>query len=99
MVALSRFPSEPGTLVLVTKLIHAESGQGQSSLAVVPLPEADPQDYGSCMTCLRRYALTAMLGIVTDDDGEAAGLGRKQGNSFQAKSDQSPANTAAFHSG
>lgn len=33
------------------------------------------------MTYLRRYALTAMLGMVTEDDGEAAGLGRKQGNS------------------
>lgn len=32
-------PSEPGTLGLVTKLTHAESGQGQSSLAVPPCPK------------------------------------------------------------
>ena len=31
-------PAEPGYLGLVTKLTHAESGQWQSSLAVVPLP-------------------------------------------------------------
>ena len=32
-------PSEPGHLGLVTKLVHAESGQWQSSHAVVPLPK------------------------------------------------------------
>ena len=63
---------------LVTKLTHAESGQWQSSLAVVPLPKADPQGMGSAMTYARRYALTAMLGMVTeDDDGEGAKNGKK----------------------
>ena len=53
---------------------HAESGQWQSSLAVVPLPKADPQGVGISMTYMRRYALSAMLGIVTeeDTDGEFA---------------------------
>ena len=68
----------PNSLGLVTKLTHAESGQWQSSLAVVPLPKADPQGMGSAMTYCRRYALTAMLGMVTeDDDGEGARTGRK----------------------
>ena len=59
---------------MVTKLTHAESGQWQSSLAVVPLPKADPQGVGISMTYMRRYALSAMLGIVTeeDTDGEFA---------------------------
>ncbi|WCB47057.1 ERF family protein [Nitratidesulfovibrio vulgaris] len=67
-------PAEAGHLGLVTKLTHAESGQWQSSLLVMPLPKADPQGYGSAMTYARRYALSAMLGMVTeeDDDGEAA---------------------------
>ena len=69
---------QPNSLGLVTKLTHAESGQWQSSLAVVPLPKADPQGMGSAMTYARRYALTAMLGMVTeDDDGEGARTGRK----------------------
>lgn len=69
---------QPNTLGLVTKLTHAESGQWQSSLAVVPLPKADPQGMGSAMTYCRRYALTAMLGMVTeDDDGEGARTSRK----------------------
>ncbi len=60
-------------IALLTKLTHAETGQWQSSMTVVPLPKADPQGMGSAITYARRYALTAMLGIVTeDDDGEAA---------------------------
>ena len=58
---------------LLTKLTHAESGQWQASLTVAPLPKNDPQGMGSAITYCRRYALTAMLGLVTeDDDGEAA---------------------------
>ena len=68
----------PGCIGLVTKLTHAESGQWQSSLAVVPLPKADPQGMGGAITYARRYALTAMLGMVTeDDDGEAAKIDQK----------------------
>ena len=59
---------QPNSLGLVTKLTHAESGQWQSSLAVVPLPKADPQGMGSANTYARRYALTVMLGMVTEDD-------------------------------
>ena len=60
-------------IALLTKLTHAESGQWQSCLTIVPLPKPDPQGMGSAITYARRYALTAMLGIVTDDDdGEAA---------------------------
>lgn len=67
-------PAEPGYLGLVTKLTHAKSGQWQSSLAMVPLPKADPQGMGSAMTYARRYSLSAMLGIVTDaDDDDGAG--------------------------
>lgn len=69
---------QPNSIGLVTKLTHAESGQWQSSLAVVPLPKADPQGMGSAITYARRYALTAMLGMVAeDDDGERAKIGRK----------------------
>ena len=68
-----------GHLGLMTKLTHAESGQWQSSLAVVPLPKNDPQGMGIAMTYTRRYALCAMLGIVTeDDDGEGVKMGQKQ---------------------
>ena len=69
----------PGHIALMTKLTHAESGQWQASLTVIPLPKADPQGMGSAITYGRRYALTAMLGMITeDDDGEAAKLPVRQ---------------------
>jgi hypothetical protein len=65
--------AEPGHLGLVTKIIHAASGQWQGSLMVMPLPKADPQGYGSALTYARRYSLAALVGLVVeDDDGEAA---------------------------
>jgi len=64
-------PAEQGHLGLVTKLTHAESGQWQSSLLILPLLKSDPQGYGSGLTYARRYALSAMLGMVTEDDDDA----------------------------
>lgn len=70
-----------GYLSLMTKLIHAKSGQWLASVTVTPLPKADPQGMGSAITYCRRYALCAMLGIVTeDDDAEAAKMPGKTGN-------------------
>lgn len=66
-------PVEPGYLGLVTKLTHAETGQWQASLLHMPLPKADPQGYGSAITYARRYALSAMLAIVTEYDDDANG--------------------------
>ena len=65
-------PAEPGHLGLVTKLTHAASGQWQASMAVVPLPKADPQGLGIAMTYARRYTISAMLGIVTEEDTDGA---------------------------
>lgn len=67
-------PVEGENLGLVTKLIHAESGQYQASLAIIPLAKPDPQAMGSAFTYGRRYAISAMLGITAeeDDDGNAA---------------------------
>ena len=55
-------------LGLVTKLIHAESGEWQESLLVMPLSKNDPQGYGSALTYARRYGLSSMVGLVTEDD-------------------------------
>lgn len=82
----------PGHIGLLTKLTHAESGQWQASLTVVPLPKPDPQGMGSAITYSRRYALTAMLGMVTeDDDGEAAKLPPKSGQRTKAVGANAPA--------
>lgn len=65
---------DPGHLGLVTKLVHGDSGQWQSSIMVMPLPKNDPQGYGSALTYARRYGLATLVGLIseTDDDAEAA---------------------------
>lgn len=82
-----------GYIGLVTKLTHAESGQWQSSFIVAPLPKNDPQGMGSALTYCRRYALTAMLGIVTeDDDGEGAKGDNRQASKSRKRDTQQPRN-------
>ena len=63
-------PVENGSssLGLVTKLVHAESGEWQESKIVMPLAKSDPQAYGSALTYARRYGLSSMIGLVTEDD-------------------------------
>ena len=62
-------PSEGSGFVLKTILLH-ESGQYITS--DFPLnPTADtPQGVGSAVTYARRYALAAIVGVVTDDDDD-----------------------------
>ena len=60
--------SDGKLLGLITKLVHAESGEWQESLIVMPLAKADPQAYGSALTYARRYGLSSMVGLVTEDD-------------------------------
>jgi len=69
-------------LGLVTKLVHAESGEWQESLLVMPLLTTNPQAYGSALTYARRYGLSALVGIVTEDDDDANGAS-KGGLDFQ----------------
>lgn len=82
-----------GYIGLVTKLTHAESGQWQSSFIVARLPKNDPQGMGSALTYCRRYALTAMLGIVTeDDDAEGARVDTRQALKSRKREIQQPKN-------
>lgn len=83
-------PVETGHMGLVTKLTHAESGQWQSSLMVMPLPKADPQGYGSAMTYSRRYALSALIGIVTEEDDDGIGAGTETGQRPRRKRQAQP---------
>jgi len=75
-VWVAQYPvaADAGHLGLVTKLVHGDSGQWQSSLMVMPLPKNDPQGYGSALTYARRYGLATLVGLISeaDDDGEAA---------------------------
>lgn len=57
---------------LITTLWH-NSGQFLSSRSKLMPTKADPQGFGSAITYLRRYDLSALIGLASDDDdGNAA---------------------------
>jgi hypothetical protein len=69
-------PAELGHLGLVTRLTHASSGQWQSCLMVMPLAKSDPQGFGSAMTYARRYSISALIGLIVEDDDAESACGR-----------------------
>lgn len=76
-LAFVQMPSAEGNKVTVTgKLLHA-SGEWLESSITGYAKDTSPQAIGSCITYLRRYQLSAMLGIAAeaDDDGNAASVG------------------------
>ena len=87
---------ESGSVIgLVTKLVHADSGEWQSSLLVMPVPKNDPQGFGSALTYARRYGLSAMVGIVTEDDDDANGAClQPKSNAIAAAPVQTPVSPA-----
>ncbi len=72
-LAVVQMPSASGEeSSLVTMLIH-KSGQFFASKLVMTVVDNRPQTVGSALTYLRRYSLSAMVGVAPeDDDGNAA---------------------------
>jgi hypothetical protein len=61
-----------------TIVFHVESGESLESLADIPQGVHlkgmnDFQVLGSAITYLRRYSLSSILGLITDEDADAAG--------------------------
>lgn len=61
--------------VLTTRLIHA-SGQWVESETHLNREHANMQGFGGEVTFKRRYALSALIGLVSDDDNDAPALKR-----------------------
>lgn len=63
---------------LKTILFHVESGEQLESFTPIPKIKLgamnDYQSFGSGVTYYRRYAISSMLGLVTDKDIDAAGV-------------------------
>lgn len=83
-------------IVMVTTLAHT-SGQWVKSYLPLNPAKNDSQGVGAAITYLRRYSLSAIVGVVCDedDDGEtASGRGRTQQQNNQTQQ-QPPAPPAA----
>jgi hypothetical protein len=73
-----------GAAWIETLLVHKDGGVLRSRLDLKPLGTySDPKEFGAALSYLRRYAVTAMLGVAADDDldqnGRGAGDGSGQG--------------------
>lgn len=74
LVLLQRFTVDEGEPILVTEVIHAETGERiTSAVRVVGKDMADPQKVGGAITYYRRYSLLALLGLAPEDDDGNAG--------------------------
>lgn len=62
--------SEDNATYIITKLIHV-SGECIESKTLMNFSAKKFQDVGTAITYYRRYALSAMIGIVSDDDVDA----------------------------
>jgi len=60
-----------GQPVLSTLLMHTSGEWLCSNLVIVAAKQADPQALGSAITYSRRYSLSAMLGVVSEEDDDA----------------------------
>lgn len=59
------------TVTVITRLLHS-SGQWIEDEIQAVLPSGDPQSIGSAITYLRRYALSALVGVAPEDDDAEA---------------------------
>jgi hypothetical protein len=72
-LSYTQLPGNNGHQVTVTTLLMHSSGQWMRSIIGVTPAKTDSQALGSVLSYLRRYALSAMVGISQiDDDAEEA---------------------------
>lgn len=76
-----------GQNILKTILLHADSGEMIESECPLILVKQDMQSLGSAITYARRYSLSAILGLVTedDDDGNRASGHKKESHAEPKK--------------
>lgn len=74
---------------IATVVLH-ESGQWIANEITLVAADEKPQSIGSTITYARRYSISGMLGVTTDDDDDGnAGSGRNGGNG-QGKQQDAP---------
>lgn len=81
-LGFTQFPT--GENELTTLLVEMVSGEWIKATYKMTPVKNDPQGQGSCLTYMRRYALSAVLGLATeeDDDGNAASSSKRTRGDF-----------------
>ena len=82
-VLFRQVPQEDFSNVIVETLLIHESGCSISGFFAAPTQKKDAQGVGSCITYLKRYGISAILALETDDDDD--------GNSVSGTSVKVPA--------
>jgi hypothetical protein len=79
-------PDFDGTDMWLTTTILHTSGQSMAGRYPIRPVKQDPQGFGSAITYARRYSISAMLGVIADedDDGNAASGNKSNGNGNHA---------------
>ena len=97
--------NEHGQLVgfaVETMLIHS-SGEWLSNAAVVPVVKSDAQGAGGALTYGRRYGLSALLALATEDDDDGNAASRttavKSANAVEPSRGQRAESTGGSESG
>ena len=71
-LAVSQLPHvQDNNIVLTTLLLHTSGEWLWSGLLVTPGKQNDAQSVGSALTYARRYAISAILGICSEEDDDA----------------------------
>src|SRR5262252_8704111 len=70
-VTQSADPSEDARSLFVRSTLVHVSGETLSNSCFVPLSKLDPQGAGGALTYGRRYGLSALLCLATDEDDDA----------------------------
>lgn len=78
-----------GRYKLITRLTHS-SGQYIESETPLLVDAADNQAFGSALSYMRRYALSAILGVAADDDDDA---NHADGNTVESSKERKPGAT------
>lgn len=82
---------EPALTVL---LVHA-SGEWMEGTIPLSLVKAGPQDEGAAMTYMRRYATSAVLNLITDDDDDGNSASQPQDSTRGQQRQSAPASNQA----
>jgi hypothetical protein len=65
--------TEPGAIIITTQLSHLSGQWVRSQFGLAVSPDATPQEIGSAITYGRKYGLSALIGMASeDDDGKSA---------------------------